>query len=158
MDWSRYRFRSTWHLTAPPDTVYRVLERVEEYPRWWPQVREARQSGETTGVMRLRSFLPFDLVVTVRAARRDPERRVLEVVMDGDLEGWARWTVLPGAGPGVSELLFEEETVVRKRVLRAFSAPGRPFARANHAWMMRRGLRGLRARLAEETGGEQAAG
>lgn len=164
MDWCHYRFRSTWRLAAPPDAVYRVLERPQEYPRWWPQVREVRQTGETTGVLRFRSLLPFDLLVTARTTRQDPDRRVLEAALRGDLEGWVRWTVQPagdgdrpGGGPepaatGRTALLFEEEAVVRKPLLRALSAPGRPLALANHAWMMQRGRRGLRARLAESPG------
>jgi hypothetical protein len=153
MGWHRYRFHSTWYLTTPPDSVYRVLERLDEYPHWWPQVSEVRQTGETTGVLRFRSFLPFDLVVTAHVTRHDPARRLLEAAIAGDLEGWVRWTIRTGRGARRAELRFEEEAVVRKPLLRALAVPGRPFALANHAWMVHRGLGGLRARLAEETGG-----
>jgi uncharacterized protein YndB with AHSA1/START domain len=146
MDWSRYLFRSVWRLDAPPDAVYRVLEHLDAYPRWWPQVREVRRTGETTGVLRFRSALPYDLVVTARATRQDPGRRVLEVSLSGDLEGWVRWTAAP-EGPG-TRLLFEQDVVVRKPLMRRLAAPGRPLFLANHALMMRAGRRGLRARLA----------
>ncbi|MFG1807020.1 SRPBCC family protein [Streptomyces sp. NPDC049040] len=146
MDWSHYRFRSTWHLDAAPDTVYRVLERPDFYPRWWPQIREVRQTGDDTGVLRFRSVLPYDLVVTARSTRQDPERRILQVAMTGDLEGWVRWTVAAN-GPG-TRLLFEQEVVVRKPLMRRLAVPGRPFFVANHALMMRGGRIGLLARLA----------
>ncbi|MEC3992985.1 SRPBCC family protein [Actinacidiphila sp. DG2A-62] len=94
MDWSHYRFRSAWHLDAAPDAVYRVLERPDRYPEWWPQIREVQQTGETSGVLRFRSVLPYDLVVAASATRHDPRARVLEIAMTGDLEGWVRWTVL----------------------------------------------------------------
>lgn len=87
MDWCRYRFRCVWRLAAAPDDVYAVLERGEEYPRWWPQVREVVPLDDTTGTARFRSLLPYDLVVTARAVRRDPAARVLEVGLGGDLEG-----------------------------------------------------------------------
>ncbi|SEG73214.1 Polyketide cyclase / dehydrase and lipid transport [Actinacidiphila yanglinensis] len=147
MDWSHYRFRSSWRLDAEPDTVYRLLERPDQYPEWWPQVREVRQTGETSGVLRFRSALPYDLVVTARSTRHDPEARVLEVAMTGDLDGWVRWTVQP-APAGATRLLFEQEVRVRKRLMRVLAVPCRPLFRANHAAMMRSCRRGLSGRLA----------
>ena len=145
MDWCRYRFRSVWRLAAPPDAVYAVLERAEDYPRWWPQVREAVPLDDTTGTARFRSLLPYDLVVTARALRRDPVARVLEVGLGGDLEGWVRWT-LAGEGPG-TRVVYEQEVEVHARLLRLLAVPGRPVFRANHALMMRGGRRGLAALL-----------
>ncbi|WP_432116516.1 SRPBCC family protein [Streptomyces sp. S1] len=145
MDWCRYRFRCVWRLAAPPDTVYAVLERAEDYPRWWPQVREVVPRDGTSGTARFRSLLPYDLVVTVRALRRDPAGRVLEVGLGGDLEGRARWTLTP-EGTG-TRVLYEQEVEVRARLLRILAVPGRPLFRANHALMMRGGRRGLAAHL-----------
>ncbi|MFB6633263.1 SRPBCC family protein [Streptomyces sp. NPDC056362] len=145
MDRNRYRFRCVWRLAAPPDAVYAVLERAEDYPRWWPQVREVVPLDDTTGTARFRSLLPYDLVVTVHARLRDPAARVLEVGLGGDLEGWARWTLTP-EGTG-THALYEQEVEVRARLLRALAVPGRPLFRANHALMMRGGRRGLAARL-----------
>ncbi|MFE0644989.1 SRPBCC family protein [Streptomyces sp. NPDC058877] len=145
MDWCRYRFRCVWRLPAPPDAVYAVLERVEEYPRWWPQVREVVPLDDTTGAARFRSVLPYDLLVTARALRRDPVTRVLEVGLGGDLEGWARWTLAPEGGG--TRALYEQEVEVRARLLRVLAVPGRLPFRANHALMMRAGRRGLTARL-----------
>ncbi|WP_406001937.1 SRPBCC family protein [Streptomyces sp. NBC_00829] len=146
MDWCRYRFRSVWDLTAGPAAVYEVLERVEEYPRWWPQVREVIPVDELTGTARLRSFLPYDLRVTAHAHRRDPAQGVLEVGMEGDLKGWARWT-LTALGPG-TRALYEQEVEVCKPLMRRLAVPCRPVFRANHAAMMRGGRRGLSAHLA----------
>ena len=150
MDWSHYRFRSVWRLDAEPDAVYRVLERPDHYPCWWPQVRDVRQAGDISGVLRFRSVLPYDLTVTARSTRHDPDARVLEVAMSGDLEGWVRWTVQPGAAARTTRLLFEQEVVVRKALMRALAVPCRPLFRANHALMMRGGRLGLLARLAAD--------
>ncbi|GHD49520.1 polyketide cyclase [Streptomyces mirabilis] len=146
MDWSHYRFRSVWALPAPPAEVYPVLEQAEDYPRWWPQVREVTRIDERSGTMRIRSFLPYDLVFTARELRRDPAAGVLEIAMAGDLDGWARWT-LTTAGPG-TRAQYDQEVDVSKPLLRRFAVPGRPVFRANHALMMRAGQRGLAARLA----------
>jgi len=165
----RYRFRSEWLLDAPPDAVYAVLEQADAYPRWWPQVRAVVRIDDRTGTARFRSFLPYDLHVTVREMRSDPAGRVLEIAMSGDLEGWARWTVLArGAGNAGAECgvgsrglergagsvaRFEQEVVVCGRLMRWLALPGRPLFVANHAWMMRGGRRGLAALLDRRAAG-----
>ena len=145
MDWTHYRFHSVWDLPAPPADVYTVLERAENYPRWWPQVREVTRVDDDTGVIRVRSVLPYDITFTARAARRDPAAGVLEIAMSGDLDGWARWT-FDAARPG-TRARYDQEVRVSTPLLRRLAVPGRPFFRANHALMMRAGRRGLRAHL-----------
>ncbi|SFX49107.1 SRPBCC family protein [Streptomyces atratus] len=145
MDWSHYRFVSIWDLPAPPDAVYEILGRADDYPRWWPQVREVTSVDGTSGTTRIRSFLPYDLVMTVRERRRDPRAGVIEATLGGDLDGWVRWTVTPHGGG--SRAVYEQEVDVRRRLMRLLAVPGRPVFRANHALMMRAGRRGLVARL-----------
>lgn len=145
MDVNHYRFVSIWDLPAPPVAVCAHLERVEHYPQWWPQVREVTSVDDTARTARIRSFLPYSLVMTLRERRRDVAAGVLEVTLTGDLEGWARWTVLPhGSG---SRATYEQEVVVRRASMRVLAVPGRAVFRANHALMMRAGRRGLAARL-----------
>ncbi|MFD7183468.1 SRPBCC family protein [Streptomyces sp. NPDC056637] len=145
MDWNRYRFRSVWDLPAELADVFAALERAEEYPLWWPQVREATPLDERRGTARFRSLLPYDLFVTATALRRDIEAGVLEIAMSGDLEGWVRWTVR--AQEGGTRALYEQEVEVCKPLLRRFALVGRPVFLANHALMMRGGRRGLVAHL-----------
>lgn len=147
MDWCHYRFRSVWRLPAAPAAVYAVLERAEEYPRWWRQVRDVRPLDERSGTARFRSLLPYDLVVTARERRHDPAAGILEIEMSGDLEGWARWT-LAEAGGG-TRALYEQEVEVRRPLMRRLAVPGRPVFLLNHALMMASGQRGLRRLLRE---------
>ncbi|MEV5609793.1 SRPBCC family protein [Streptomyces sp. NPDC052225] len=144
--WSHYRFRSVWNLPAPPAAVFAVLERAEEYPAWWPQVRAVTPLDDTSGVAVFRSFLPYELTVTAREKRRDPAAGVLEIAMSGDLDGWARWT-LRARGGGGTRAVYDQEVEVRRPLMRRFAVPGRLVFLANHAWMMRGGRRGLAARL-----------
>ncbi|MFJ9817110.1 SRPBCC family protein [Streptomyces sp. NPDC101151] len=141
MDWSRYRFRSLWSLPAPPTAVYAVLERPEDYPRWWPQVRAVTRLADGTGVLTIRSVLPYTMTFTARETRREPAAGVLEVAMSGDIEGWARWTVTAD-GPGTLAR-YDQVVNVTKPLLRRLAVPGRPVFRANHRLMMRAGRRGL---------------
>ncbi|MFE0454530.1 SRPBCC family protein [Streptomyces sp. NPDC058914] len=145
MDWTHYRFRSLWPLPAPPAAVYEVLERPEDYPRWWPQVRAVTRLDGATGVLTIRSLLPYAMTFTAREVRRDPAAGVLEVALSGDIEGWARWTVT-AAGSG-SLARYDQVVDVNKPLLRRFAVPGRPVFRANHRLMMRAGRRGLTAYL-----------
>ncbi len=144
MDWSHYRFRSVWALPAPPSEVYPVLEQAEDYPRWWPQVREVTRIDERSGTMRIRSFLPVRPGVHgARTAPRPGGRG------PGDRDG--------GRPRGLGALDAHHRRVRHPRpvrpggrrepLLRRFAVPGRPVFRANHALMMRAGQRGLAARL-----------
>ncbi|MFG2286130.1 SRPBCC family protein [Streptomyces sp. NPDC048595] len=149
-DWSRrlhhYRFRSVWLLDAPPAAVFAALAEAEDYPRWWPQVREVTALDERSGTARFRSLLPYDLQVTATERVRDPGAGLLEIAMRGDLAGWARWTVGPAGGG--TRAVFDQDVEVHKPLLRRFALVGRPLFVANHALMMRAGRRGLAARLA----------
>ncbi|MGW5614284.1 SRPBCC family protein [Streptomyces sp. NPDC003877] len=141
MDWNHYRFRSLWPLPAPPAAVFEVLRRPEDYPRWWRQVRGVTRLDDTTGTIRIRSVLPYDMTFTARQVLNDPAAGVLRIDVSGDIEGWARWTVTPhGTG---SLARYDQVVSVTKPLLRRFAVPGRPLFRANHALMMRSGRRGL---------------
>ncbi|WP_432030299.1 SRPBCC family protein [Streptomyces sp. 1222.5] len=141
MDWNHYRFRTLWSLPAPSAAVYAALERPEDYPRWWPQVRTVTRLDDETGVITIRSLLPYAMTFTARTAGRDPAAGILAVHMTGDIEGWARWTVTT-AGPGAL-VRYDQEVDVCKPLLRRLAVPGRPVFRANHRLMMRAGRRGL---------------
>ncbi|MFF0782143.1 MULTISPECIES: SRPBCC family protein [unclassified Streptomyces] len=141
MDWNHYRFRTLWPLPAPPAAVFAVLERPEDYPRWWPQVRSVTRLDAATGVLTIRSLLPYDMTLTARETRRDPAAGVLEVALSGDIEGWARWTVTP-AGQGTLAR-YDQVVDVTRPLLRRLAVPGRPLFRANHALMMAAGRRGI---------------
>ncbi|POX45978.1 polyketide cyclase [Streptomyces sp. Ru71] len=145
MDWTHYRFLSLWPLPAPPAAVYSALERVEDYPRWWPQVRSVTRLDDTTGLITIRSLLPYAITFAAREVRRDPAAGVLHSELSGDVDGWARWTVTAG-GPGTLAR-YEQVVEVNKPLLRRLAVPGRPLFRANHRLMMRSGRRGLVAYL-----------
>lgn len=146
MELNHYHLTSRWLLAAPPGAVYRALRDVEHYPRWWPQVRRVRSLDEASGELRIRSVLPYTLVMTARERRQDETAGVLEAELTGDLAGWSRWTV--GAHGAGSLAVFEEDVRPGRALMRRLALPARPFLLANHALMMRAGERGLRRHLA----------
>jgi len=146
MDLNLYRFRSQWQLDAPPAEVFAVLEALETYPAWWPEIRAVESLSPDTSRLTARSLLPYDLTFVTRQARRDAKAMVLEATMTGDLEGFSRWT-LEADGAGTSAV-FEEEVITRKALLRRLALVARPAFRANHTLMMRHGRQGLRTYLA----------
>ncbi|MFJ6726872.1 SRPBCC family protein [Streptomyces sp. NPDC091281] len=141
MDRTHHHFDSRWHLPAPPAVVHAVLERVDEYPRWWPQVRSVTRLDDATGVLTVRSLLPYTLTLTARETRRDPAAGVLEAAISGDLKGWARWTITADGTGSLAR--YEQDVDVTEPFLRRLPAAARPLLRANHRLMMRAGHRGL---------------
>jgi hypothetical protein len=142
----RYVFRSTWRLDASPQDVTAALECLDDYPRWWPEVREARRIDDDTYELRCRSTLPYDLVFETRRAVHDVTGGVLEANMIGDLEGFSRWTITAdGAG---TIAVFDEDVITTKKLLRVLEPVARPGFRANHWSIMRHGEAGLRVYLA----------
>ena len=152
MDLNTYRFHSTWRIDAAPDDVHEALRVVDDYPAWWPQVCRADRVDDATYEMVVRSLLPYTLRFRSTRSREDPAGRVLEAAVSGDLDGLCRWTVT--ASDGGTLLVFEEEVVVRKVLLRRLAVVARPAFMANHAVMMHAGRRGLRAYLARRRSAE----
>lgn len=149
---NRYRFRNVWHVCAPPAVVYDVLSDIANYPLWWPEVRSATKIDDESGVLRCRSYLPFDLVVQVRHSIANQQAGLLRAQLTGDLEGFASWEII--GKDGGTDLVFDQEVVVNKALLRRLVLLARPFFRGNHDLMMRGGLKGLKQVLAERMASE----
>lgn len=145
---NRYEFRSRWRVDAAPASAYAALEALDRYPRWWPEVREVTRISDQAYELRVRSLLPYDLIFVVHEGTQDPVDRVLEAKLTGDLEGFSRWTITPASTGRGADLLFEEDVVANKALLRRLAPIARPAFRANHLAMMRHGERGLRTYLA----------
>ncbi|MEO8888057.1 MAG: SRPBCC family protein [Jatrophihabitantaceae bacterium] len=145
VDSSNYVFQSVWQLAAPVQDVYAALVDVAAYPSWWPQVRSARWVGDSSGEIRCRSLLPYDLVFVVHREIEDADGGVLRARLEGDLSGSSQWTIRAEGGGSVA--VFDEDVVVGKAAVRLAGRLARPALRFNHDLMMRAGERGLRKQL-----------
>jgi hypothetical protein len=137
-----YSFAASWVTPAPLEAVAAAVVDLEHYPEWWPQVRAVVKLGPDTARVLCRSTLPYTLDLVLTAVSR--EAPVLEVAIDGDLEGWVRWTL--------SEELAGTRTDVHQEVdvsgaLAGFSYVARPLLTWNHRRMMQGAETGLRARF-----------
>ena len=137
-----YSFAGAWTVPAEPPRVQQVLVDLERYPQWWPQVRAVAALGPDDARVLCRSALPYTLDLLLHARRRDAAR--LEVAIDGDLTGWARWR-LAGA-PGGTRLDFAQEVRVSGWLARLSPLLG-PVLRWNHDRMMAGCVEGLRRHL-----------
>ncbi len=152
-----FRFVDLWRISASPTAVYTALADVQEYPRWWPQIRSVQRLTATSGELTCRSVLPYVLHLTVRSDVEDRGRGQLKVLLSGDLVGWSAWRVTaePNAGAAADgprgpsdwcRAVFTQE-VTAPGIPGGGSALLRPILDWNHAMMMRAGERGLRKHL-----------
>ena len=140
-----YRFRSEWELEAPRARVFDVLREGENYERWWPQVKRSARLGDGSYELVARSFLPYELHMVLTESTLDEGAGVLEANLDGDLEGFSRWTLLERGRKTIAT--FDQEVVTHKPLLNTLSPVVKPLLRYNHTVMMRQGEQGLRRYL-----------
>jgi Polyketide cyclase / dehydrase and lipid transport len=143
---SSYAFRSVWHVSASPDDVLHALERLADYPLWWPEIRDVLPLGDQTFQVTCKSTLAFKLCFAARPILRDRAARVLEARLTGDLEGSCRWTI--GVHATGTSVTFDGDVTPQKTLLRRIGPLARPALKAYHSRMMRNGERGLRTYLA----------
>lgn len=146
-----FDFTHDWWLDAPTAQVVDVLARPLDYPRGWPQVTAAVPTrgpgGTPAAVLCVRSLLPCSLILTLSPIREDTVGAVLVAALGTDLQGWSSMRV--GVVGGRTRVRYRQRVALTAPRLAPWAAPAAPLLRANHAWMMRDGARGLRARLRE---------
>ena len=146
-----YSFRSEWELDAPRASVFEVLRKGENYERWWPQIKRSARLGDGSYELVARSFLPYELHMVLTESAIDEAAGILEANLNGDLEGFSRWTLSERGDKTIA--LFEEEVVTHKPLLNTLSPVVKPLLRYNHTVMMRQGERGLRRYLSSSEDG-----
>ncbi len=147
MSLHEYRFRDVWSIEAAAPRLFETLVDLANYPAWWPDIRAVHRIDDDTAELTCRAVLPYALVFRMHRAVQDERAGRLRVTMTGDLEGYVQG-VVAAAEPHRARLEISQRVVVNKALLRRLAPIARPLFRANHAAMMRRGRRGLRAYLA----------
>jgi uncharacterized protein YndB with AHSA1/START domain len=136
-----FRFDRTWTFPVPPEELWRVLARTDEFRRWWPWLRELSGDGLVPGgrsACVVRAPVPYTLRFTVTVAELVPGRLV-DAVVDGDLAGPARLELASGHdGGSVARLAWEMELC--RPALRAAARLGRPLMEWGHDWVVATGV------------------
>ena len=70
-----------------------MLDDLESYPAWWPEIRDVRPLGGRRFEVVARSFLPYELRFVSESAVPQPSAGIIDARLSGDMEGTVRWTV-----------------------------------------------------------------
>ena len=146
-----YRLLTLWKLAAPRQAVYDAVRDSLDWPSWWPGSEQVEElaPGDATGIGSLRRYvwkgrLPYTLTFVARATRiEDP--RLLAADVEGDLNGWGRWTFSQVGG--VTTVRYEWQVRTTKAWMNAIAPLTKSIFAHNHHAMMRSGGEGLARRL-----------
>ena len=152
---THYVFQSVWHVQASSADVIPVLNDLESYPMWWPEIRDVRPLGGNRFQVVARSLLPYELRFVSEAAPGEPRSGIIDARLSGDMEGTVRWTV--EETDDRCRLVYDQEVTTHKRLLNVMAPVARPGFKVNHALMMRHGETGLRTFMAGYTRGASSA-
>ncbi len=142
-----FRYDRTLTFAADPEELWRTITRTDEFPRWWPWLRELSGDGLVPGGRSscvVRAPVPYTIRFTVTVQKVVPGRRV-EATVDGDLAGPAELEVRPGADGG-SAVRLAWDLELRRPVLCAAARIGRPVMEWGHDWVVTTGLEQFRSR------------
>lgn len=135
-----FRFDRAWVFDIGRDELWATLARTDDFPRWWPWLRELSGDGlvpSGCSVCVVRAPIPYTMRFTVTVANLVPGERV-EAVVAGDLSGPARLEVAPD-GRGTRVRLAWELRLERP-VFRAAARFARPLMEWGHDWVVTTGL------------------
>lgn len=143
-----------WKLDAPIDEVWATLRAVEQWPRWWPSVRQAEPiaAGNEMGIgathrLVWKTALPYCLTLTTKVIAVEPTHRI-EVRAWGDVEGTGIWFLRRDAR-GATIVRYVWRVSVNTPWMRRILPILKPVFAWNHVKVMGVGGVGLRRHLAE---------
>jgi hypothetical protein len=148
----RFEYVTEWRFDAPIESVWAALTDVEQWPEWWPHVREVHTlspggADDLGAVRRLRwsSRLPYGFTLDVKTIEALPMAR-LRGRATGDMAGTGLWELWrDGTG---TRLRYTWNLALYTRWMRLAAPLMAPVFRWNHEGVMRAGMRGLERWLA----------
>ena len=155
-----FHFDERWIVDAGIESVWAVLERVDEWPGWWPGLTAAEKVGAAQADVdaadlpvipgsraRLLVHAPigWSLRFSIEVDEVDAPH-LIRFRANGDLRGEGRWALTAFDGVTTIDSLWCVTT--SRTIIRAM----RPLSGLMHGAVMRAGERGLRSRLAARSG------
>ena len=135
-----FRFDRAWFFDIGRDELWAALARTDDFPRWWPWLRELSGDGLVPGgcsACAVRAPIPYTMRFTVTVANLVPGERV-EAVVAGDLSGPARLELAPDGRGTLVRLAWELR--LERPVVRTAARFGRPLLEWGHDWVVTTGL------------------
>jgi uncharacterized protein YndB with AHSA1/START domain len=108
---AQFRFDRTWTFPVPPARLWDVLERTDDYVRWWSWLRALDGDGLRTGGrarFTIQAPLPYRLRGELHVLEAVAPRHVVTEVA-GDLRGPARLDLAPAVGGCTARLRWSVE-------------------------------------------------
>lgn len=155
-----FHFDDRWIVDAGIESVWAILERVDEWPGWWPGLTAAEKVGAAQADVdaadlpvipgsraRLLVHAPigWSLRFSIEVDEVDAPH-LIRFRANGDLRGEGRWALTAFDGVTTIDSLWCVTT--SRTIIRAM----RPLSGLMHGAVMRAGERGLRSRLADRSG------
>ncbi len=142
-----FTFDRSFAFPCARDELWKLLARVDEYPRWWTWLRAFGTDGElatgTTARATIRAPLPYRLDLSISVEEAVPSERI-DARVRGDLEGWARLALSGGDESCRARLTWA--LTLEDRVLGRLAHLGRPLMTWGHDRVVSTGLRQFRSR------------
>jgi hypothetical protein len=143
---SPFHFARTWNLDVPPTRFWDTISRTDEYPTWWPWLRQFDADGFHEGATWqavIQSPLPYTLRVRLVLGEVVPCQR-LAATVTGDIEGWAALDL--SGDDQASAVDIEWDMRPRSRAMQMAAIVAKPLLRWSHEWVLARGLEQFRQR------------
>ncbi|MGO1907686.1 MAG: SRPBCC family protein [Brevibacterium linens] len=155
-----FHFDDRWIVDAGIESVWAILERVDEWTGWWPGLTAAEKVGAAQADVdaadlpvipgsraRLLVHAPigWSLRFSIEVDEVDAPH-LIRFRANGDLRGEGRWALTAFDGVTTIDSLWCVTT--SRTIIRAM----RPLSGLMHGAVMRAGERGLRSRLADRSG------
>lgn len=137
-----FRSDRRWRFDVPRDELWDRINATEEYPDWWPWLRDfdADAGLERGSSWRCAVSPPLPYVVRFVIGFDHVEvGRVVETTVTGDVDGSARLT-LDDDGTGSRARLVSALRPANP-LLRGFGAVARPLVEYGHDWILDEGRR-----------------
>jgi hypothetical protein len=141
MTTNEYHFVTRWQFDAPIEVVFSIIEKGEEFPRWWPEVYLSVRSeklGRSDKVgdklhLHTRGWLPYTLRWTAEVVEIAGPTR-LEFKATGDFVGRGIWNLTQNGSK--TDVRFDWHILAEKPILRHLSFIAKPIFSWNHEWAM----------------------
>lgn len=152
-----FRFDRSWVFPIPPDELWDVLLRTDDYVSWWSWLREfeteALEPGATARCT-IQSPFPYSLRCSIHVDQLDAPHSIVTTV-DGDLRGPARLEIRPDRDGSTARLVWS--VTLADPFLAGFSRVARPAMAWAHDQVIALGVEQFRRRALPDRSGPDPA-